>query len=67
MNSPDALDQFGAVWSPNFDDYATGRIDAAQIECLMCRQVPCGSPNPCPAFGTPEYMAALDRIHGRTR
>ncbi len=66
MNPSDALDDLGAVWSPDFDAYATGRIDASQAACLMCQQAPCGSPNPCPPFGSPEYMARLDQIHGRT-
>ncbi len=67
MSPTDALTQLGAVWSPSFDDYATGRIRADQIECLMCGQAPCGTPNPCPTFGSAEYMARLDEIHGRTR
>ncbi len=67
MNPSEALDELGAVWSPSVDDYATGRIDAAQVECLMCQQVPCGTPNPCPTFGSPEYMARIDEIHGRKR
>jgi hypothetical protein len=66
VNPSDALDEFGAVWSPDFDDYAAGRIDASQVTCLMCQQAPCGSPNPCPKLGSPEYMARLDEIHGRT-
>ncbi len=64
MNPSDALARLGAVWSPSFDDYATGRIDASQVHCLMC-DGPCGPDHP--EFGTPEYMAAVDRIHGRTR
>ncbi len=64
MNPSDALNQLGAVWSPSFDDYATGRIGAGQVHCLLC-DGPCGPDHP--EFGTPEYMAAVDRIHGRTR
>ncbi len=54
----------GAAWSPNLDDYATGRIDADRVHCLMC-DVPCTGEQP--EFVTPAYMAALDRSHGRKR
>ncbi len=41
-----------------------GRIGASQVHCLLC-EGPCGPDHP--AFGTAEYMARLDQIHGRTR
>lgn len=47
--------------SPNFDDYASGSIPAIEIICVLCRKAPCD----CPAFGTPEYFALIDRLHGR--
>ncbi len=63
MTDPtEALDSLGAVWSPNFDDFAAGRIDASQVRCLMC-DGPCTGDHP--ALGSPEYMAVMDRIHGR--
>ena len=55
------VDALGAQWSPDFDAYATGRISADQIRCVLCRHAPCA----CPAFGTPEYLALVDRLHGR--
>lgn len=63
MDPQEALDQLDAKWSPSFDDYAAGRIDASRIQCVLCGQVPCC----CPDFGTPEYFALLDRVHGRSR
>lgn len=55
------------LWSPDFDDYATGRIGAEQIRCVLCEQAPCA----CPPMGSPEsrspeYLALIDRRHGRT-
>lgn len=58
-----ALDDLGAVWSPSFDDYASGRIDASQIQCVLCGQVPCA----CPEFGSPEYFELVRRLHGKDR
>jgi len=56
------LDQLGAAWSPDFGAYASGQIDASQVRCVLCGQAPCD----CPPFGTPEYLALVDRVHGRT-
>lgn len=61
LNPVDAVNALGAVWSDSFDDYATGRIDASQIRCVLCTHVPCA----CPPFGTPEYMTLVNRLHGR--
>lgn len=71
MNPDEALDNLGARWSPDFDDFASGRIDASQVTCLMCGHRPClGRVNDggrgCPEFGSAEYMARLNEIHGRT-
>jgi hypothetical protein len=55
------LDDLGAVWSPNFDDYATGKIGAEGIICALCLHCPCD----CPPFGTPEYFALIDRRRGK--
>ena len=58
-----ALSQLGAMWSPDFDAYASGQLDASAVRCVLCGHAPCG----CPPFGTPEYFALVDRLHGRTR
>lgn len=55
----DTVDALGAKWSPSFDAYAEGRIDASQIRCVLCSQAPCC----CPDFGTPEYFDMVDRLH----
>lgn len=57
-----ALEALGAVWSPDFDAYASGELDASRVRCVLCGLAPCG----CPPFGSPEYFALLDRLHGRT-
>lgn len=57
------LDALGAVWSPDFDAYASGQLDASAVRCVLCGHAPCD----CPPFGTPEYFALTDRLHGRTR
>lgn len=54
-----ALDSLGAIWSDDFDAYASGELDASKVcECAPCR---------CPAFGTDAYFELLDQRHGRTR
>lgn len=53
----------GAVWSPDFDGYASGQLDASAVRCVLCGHAPCD----CPPFGTPGYLALVDRLHGRTR
>jgi hypothetical protein len=58
-----ALNALGAVWFPDFDAYASGQLDASQVRCVLCGHAPCD----CPPFGTPEYFALTDRLHGRTR
>ena len=56
-----ALDALGAVWSDDFDAYASGELDISQVHCALCQCAPCR----CPAFGTPEYFALIDFRHGR--
>ncbi|MGI5247745.1 hypothetical protein [Dactylosporangium sp. CA-139066] len=64
MSDPvEAVNQLGAVWSPDFDAYAAGAIDACAVRCVLCTHTPCD----CHPSGSPEYFAALDRLHGRTR
>ena len=57
------LAALGAVWSPDFAAYGSGQADASAVRCVLCGHAPCD----CPPFGTPEYLALVDRVHGRTR
>ncbi|MEX5634939.1 hypothetical protein [Parafrankia sp. FMc2] len=57
----EAVNALGAVWSPDFDAYAEGRLGASQVRCALCTSAPCA----CPEFGTPEYFELIDRRHGR--
>jgi len=57
------LAALGAVWSPDFDAYASGQLDGSAVRCVLCGHSPCD----CPPFGTPGYFALIDRLHGRTR
>ena len=59
----DAVNDLDAKWSPDFDAYASGRLDASSVRCALCEQAPCQ----CPPFGTPEYLALLNRRHGRSQ
>ena len=56
-----ALAALGAVWSPDFDAYASGQLPAGQVRCALCLHRPCD----CPEFGTPAYFALIDARHGR--
>jgi hypothetical protein len=58
-----ALGVLDTVWSPDFDGYASGQLDLSQVRCVLCGHAPCD----CPPFGTSEYLALVDRAHGRTR
>ncbi len=57
------LSALDAVWSPDFDAYASGQLDASRVRCVLCGHAPCD----CPPFGTPGYLALVARLHGRTR
>jgi len=57
-----ALAALGAVWSPDFDAYASDQLDASAVRCVLCGHAPCD----CPPVGTPEYFTLVDRLHGRT-
>lgn len=46
--------------SKDLGDYTSGKKTIAQIKCALCQHAPCD----CPPFGTPEYFALLDRVHG---
>jgi hypothetical protein len=56
-----ALEQLGAVWSPDLDAYASGRLPAHAVRCLLCKLAPCQ----CPPFGSAGYFALTDAVHGR--
>ncbi len=53
------LNDLGAKWSPDLDDWLDGRI--AVPTCVLCGKKPCE----CPPFGTPEYFALVNKVHGR--
>jgi hypothetical protein len=57
------VNSLGAIWSDDFDAYASGELDISQVTCCRCTCRPCR----CPAFGTPEYLALVDFRHGRKR
>jgi hypothetical protein len=61
LDPVELLAALGALISPDFDAYAAGELDAAEVRCVLCERAPCG----CPPFGTPEYFALIDRRHGR--
>ena len=63
MDPAEALRSLGALWSPDFDAYTSGELDASQVRCALCTNCPCD----CPPFGTDEYFALIDRRHGRNR
>jgi len=61
MDAPQEI-AMSILWSPDFDDYASGKIDISRVRCVLCEQAACM----CPPFGTPEYFALIDYRHGRT-
>jgi hypothetical protein len=54
-----ALAYLGAVVSPA----VTGDAPLDQYACVLCRPAPCNCAEI--EFGSPEYMAKVDRLHGR--
>lgn len=59
-NATTVANELGALWSPNLDQYiASG--GASGLLCVLCRISPCS----CPPFGSPEYVALMNRRHGR--
>jgi hypothetical protein len=49
------------LWSPDFDAYASGKIPASQVHCVLCGNSPCN----CPEFGTEAYFVLTDFRHGK--
>jgi hypothetical protein len=69
MNAPidprEALEALGAVYSPDLDAYASGRLPASAVRCLMCETAPCECEARGLVFGSAAYFARTDAIHGR--
>jgi len=63
MDPIDQVNALDALWSPDFDDYASGRISASQVRCVLCLKAPCE----CPPFGTEEYFDLCIARHGVKR
>lgn len=63
MTEKKILDALDPQWSPDFDAYASGELDASQVRCALCIKAPCE----CPEFGTPAYFALIEWRHGRPR
>ncbi|WP_030439848.1 hypothetical protein [Actinoplanes subtropicus] len=62
-NPVKTVNKLGAKWSPDFDAYASGRIRADQVRCVLCQHSPCN----CPPFGSDAYLALINKVHGRRR
>lgn len=60
------LARLDAVRSPDFDTYASGRLPAHAVRCLMCEAAPCECQARGLTFGSAAYFARLDALHGRT-
>lgn len=59
MDAEQTVNDLGAVWSPDMDAYASGQIDASQVQCVLCTHRPCD----CPPFGSPAYFDLVARRH----
>jgi hypothetical protein len=62
IDAVDAVNQLGALWSDDFDAYASGELTASQVTCVLCMCAPCR----CPEFGTEAYFALVDWRHGKS-
>lgn len=49
------------LFSPDFDAYASGKIPASAVRCVLCQNIPCN----CPPFGSDAYFVLCDFRHGR--
>jgi|ERR1035441_1612246 hypothetical protein len=68
--NPDAIEilrELNAVWSPDIDGYASGKLPASAIRCLMCETAPCNCQARGLVFGSAAYFDRIDKMHGRTR
>ena len=65
MDAKTALDQLGAKWSPAFDRPRPLHFTAR--DCVICNVVRPEQDCNCHEieFGSDEYFARLDRVHGR--
>lgn len=52
-----------ALFSPDFDAYASGKLPASSCRCVLCGHIATGCV--CPPFGHPAYFALTDFRHGR--
>ena len=57
MNEPTATDIVTALGGIIAAD-----LDSPNPTCVLCQTKPCS----CPAFGTPAYLALVNRRHGRS-
>lgn len=51
----DILDQLGAVWSPDFDAYASGQ--PGPFRCALCGEAPCQCRNCSATYENTYYLA----------
>jgi len=65
MNAKEALDQLGAKWSPAFS--RPGPLTFTARDCVICSALNPGTDCICHTieFGSDEYFARFDRLHGR--
>jgi hypothetical protein len=56
-----AVGYLGAIWSPDFDAYASGELPVEQVQCVLCTHAPCD----CPDFGSDAYFEMVNSRHGR--
>ena len=54
------LDELGAVWSPDFDAYASGKLPISQVRCVLCSHAPCTC-RQCEAIYDNRYLTAFGR------
>jgi hypothetical protein len=54
------VNQLGALWTPDFEAYASGELSISSVRCVLCGVVGCL----CPDFASADYYELLDRRHG---
>ena len=50
------LDELGAVWSPDFDAYASGKLPISQVRCVLCGHAPCTCRQCEVIYGNPYHL-----------